>query len=60
MSSCAEHSVSSDEEENVSANSRMQHGNWVKSGAKRPHFTFTAKPSKPLEYFELFCTPETV
>jgi hypothetical protein len=39
------------------------------TGAEQPHFPFTSKhginvdfegPSNPLEYFELFCTPETV
>jgi hypothetical protein len=48
-------------------NSSMQHGIWAKSGAERPCFPFTGKPvinvdledlSNPLEYFELFCTPE--
>jgi hypothetical protein len=66
--SCDEESVSSDEE-NVSDNSSMQHGILAKSGAERPHFQFTSKPginvdledhSNPLEYFELFCTPEIV
>jgi hypothetical protein len=45
----------------------MQHGVWVKSGAEGPCFPFTGKPSiivdledpsNPLEYFDLFCTPE--
>jgi hypothetical protein len=64
-----EQSISSDEEENVSDNSSIQHGIWAKSGAKGPHFPFTCKlgvnvdfedPSNPLEYSELFCTPEIV
>jgi hypothetical protein len=67
--SCGEQSVSSDEEENISYNSGMQHDIWAETGAERPHFPFTSKhginvdfegPSNPLEYFELFCTPETV
>jgi hypothetical protein len=32
--SCGEESVSSDEEENISDSSSMQHGIWVKSGAE--------------------------
>jgi hypothetical protein len=46
----------------------MKHGIWGRSGAVAPHFPFTGKPgqnnidledpSNPLEYFELFCTPE--
>jgi hypothetical protein len=67
ISSCDEQSVISDEEENVSDNSSMQHGIWTKSGAERPRFPFTGKPginvdledpSNSLEYFELFCAPE--
>jgi hypothetical protein len=67
ISSCGEQSVSSDEEENVSDKSSMQHGIWAKSSAERPHFPFTGKPginvdledpSNPPAYFELFCTPE--
>jgi hypothetical protein len=67
ISSCSEEIVGSDEEENDSDNTSMQHGTWAKSGVKR-HFPFTGKPginvdleypSNPLEYFELFCTPET-
>jgi hypothetical protein len=38
---CGEQSVSSDEEENVSGNSSMQHGIWAKSGAEQPCFPFT-------------------
>jgi hypothetical protein len=62
-----EQSVSSDVEENVSDNSSMQHCIWVKLGAERPCLPFTGKPginveledlSNPLEYFDLFCTPE--
>jgi hypothetical protein len=65
--SCDEQSVSSDKEENVSDKCNMQHGIWTKSGAEWPCFPFTAKPgrnvdsedpSNPLEYFELFCTPD--
>jgi hypothetical protein len=65
--SCCEQSVNSDDEENVSDNSSMQHDKQAKSGAQRPQFPFTHKPginvdledpSNPLEYFELFCTPE--
>jgi hypothetical protein len=60
ISSWGEQSVSSDE-------CSVQHGIWVKSGAKRPCFPFTGKPgidvdledpSNPLEYSDLFCTPE--
>jgi hypothetical protein len=59
-----EQRVSSDEAENVSDNSSMQPDVWAESGAKQPHFPFTAKPginvdledpSNSLEYFELFC-----
>jgi hypothetical protein len=65
--SCSEQSISSDEEENVSDNSNMQHGIWAELGAEQPHFPFTGKPginvdledpSNPLVYFELCCTPE--
>jgi hypothetical protein len=65
--SCGEHTVSSDEEENVSDNINMRHGIWAKSGAQQPHFSFTGKPginvdledpNNPLDYFELFYTPE--
>jgi hypothetical protein len=65
--SLGEQRVSSDEEENVSDNSSMQHDIWAKSGAERPCFIFTGKsglhidledPSNLLEYFELTCTPE--
>lgn len=38
-----EQSVSSDEEQNVTDNSSMQHCIWAKSGAER-HFQFTGKP----------------
>jgi hypothetical protein len=64
-----EQRVSSDEVENVSDNSSMQHGIQAKSSAERPRFPFTGKsglntdlqdPSKPPEYFELSCTPEIV
>jgi hypothetical protein len=67
--SCGEQSVSSDEGENVSDNSTVQHGIWAKSGAEQPCFPFTGKsatnvdledPHNPQEYFELFCTPENV
>jgi hypothetical protein len=66
ISSCGEQNISSDEEEIVNDNSSMQQGIWAMSGAERPCFPFTGKPginfdledpSKPLEYFELFCTP---
>jgi hypothetical protein len=43
ISSCGEHIVSCDEEENVSDNNSMQHGVWAKSGSERPHFPFTDK-----------------
>jgi hypothetical protein len=61
--SCGEHSVSSDEEENVSDNISMQHGIWAKSGAQQPPFPFTGKPgiyvdlkdpSNPLEFLSCF------
>jgi hypothetical protein len=42
--SCGEQSVSSDEGENVSDNSIMQHGILAKSGAERPCFPFLDKP----------------
>jgi hypothetical protein len=69
MLSCGEQSVSSDEEENVSDNSSMQHHKWAKSGAKQPRFPFAGKPginvdlegpSNSLEYSELFCTSNLV
>jgi hypothetical protein len=69
ISSCGEQSVSSDEEENVSDSSSMQHDVWARSGAERQCFPFTGKPginteledaSNPLKYFQLFCTPEIV
>jgi hypothetical protein len=44
ISSCGEQSVSSDEEENVSDNSSMQHGIRAKSGAEQPCFPFSGKP----------------
>jgi hypothetical protein len=34
----------SDEEENVSDYSSMQHGIWAKSDAERPRFPLTGKP----------------
>jgi hypothetical protein len=61
--------MSSNEEENVSDNSGMQHDTWAKPGDEQLCFLFTGKPgidvhledpSNPLEYFELFCTPEIV
>jgi hypothetical protein len=67
ISSCREQNIISVEEENASDNSSRQHSIWTKSGAERPHFPFTGKsginvdledPSNPLEYSELFCTPE--
>jgi hypothetical protein len=69
ISSHGEQSVSYDEEENVSDNSSMQHCTWAKSAAEQPRFPFTGKLdknvdvrdlSKPLEYFELFCSPQIV
>jgi hypothetical protein len=65
--SCGEQSVSSDEEEDASDSSSMQHVTWAKSGHEQPCFPLNGKPginvdledpSNPLEYFELFCTPE--
>jgi hypothetical protein len=62
-----EQTVSSDEAENVSDNSSMQPDVWAHSSAEQPHFPFTGKPginsdledpSNPLEYSELFCTPD--
>jgi hypothetical protein len=67
MLSGGEQSVSFYEEENVSDNSSMQPDIWENSGAERPRFPFTGKPginvdledpNNPLEYFELFCTPD--
>jgi hypothetical protein len=43
ISSCGEQSVSSDEAENVSNNSILQHGVWAMLGAKRPRLPFTGK-----------------
>jgi hypothetical protein len=63
ISSGCEQSVSSDEAENISNNSSMQPDVWANSGAERPRFPFTGKPGinvdleDPLEYFELFSTP---
>jgi hypothetical protein len=46
----------------------MQHGTWTKVGAEWPWFPFSGKPglnvdledpNSPLEYFELFITPES-
>jgi hypothetical protein len=65
----SEQSVSSNEAENVSNISSMQPDVWANSGAEWPHFSFTGEPginvdledtSIPLEYFELFCTPDIV
>jgi hypothetical protein len=62
-----EQSVSSDKVENVSNNSGMQSDVWANSGAERPRFPFTGKPginvdledpNNPLEYSELYCTPD--
>jgi hypothetical protein len=47
--SSGEQSVSSDEEENVSDSSSMQHSIWLKSGAEQPHFPFTGKPGINVE-----------
>jgi hypothetical protein len=67
ISSCGEQSVSSDEEENASDNSSTQHCIWTGSEPERSRFPFTGKPrlnvdlegaSNPLEYFELFYTPQ--
>jgi hypothetical protein len=67
ISSYCEQSVNSDEEENVSDNSSIQHGIWTKSRPGKTHFPFTGKPglnidigdtSNPLVYFELSYTPE--
>jgi hypothetical protein len=68
ISSGYEESVSSDEAENLSNNSSKQPDILANSGVERPRFPFTGKPginvdledpSNPLEYFELFCTPDT-
>jgi hypothetical protein len=57
------------EAENISVNSSMQTDIWANSGAEQPRFPFTGKPGinidledphNPLEYFELFCTPDSV
>jgi hypothetical protein len=60
-----EQSVSSDEEENVSDNSSMQHGMWAKSAAERTRFPFTGKPGINVDLEDpsnpwniLSCTPE--
>lgn len=54
---------SSDEE----VETEMQHGTWTNIGKERPRFPFTGKPglnveiednNNPLEFFELFITPE--
>jgi hypothetical protein len=69
ISSGAEQSVSSAEAENVSDNRGMQPDIWANSGAEQPRFPFTGRPginvdledpSNPLEYFELFHTPDIV
>jgi hypothetical protein len=41
---CGEQKICSDEEENVSDNSSMQHGMWAKSGADQSRLIFTDKP----------------
>jgi hypothetical protein len=55
-------------EQSVSDNSSMQPDLQANSCAEGPHFPFTGKPginvdledpSNPLEYFELFCIPDT-
>jgi hypothetical protein len=57
------------EAENVSNNGSLQPDVQANSGTERPHFPFTGKPginvdledpSNSLEYFELFCMPDTV
>jgi hypothetical protein len=62
--SCDEQNVRSNDEENVSDSSSMQHGIWAKTASEQPCFPFTDKtdinidlgdPSIPLEYF---CKPE--
>jgi hypothetical protein len=62
----SEQSDSSDDEA-VNDDCGMQHGTWTKVGAERPQFPFSGKtgqnvdlkdPNSPLEYFELFITPE--
>jgi hypothetical protein len=67
MSSGSEQRESSDNEYNANDNSDMQHNTWTRSDAERPHFPFSGKPgisvdlevrNNPLEYFELFITPE--
>jgi hypothetical protein len=67
ISSCGEQSISCDDEDGVNDNSNLQDDMWTRSGSERPRFPFTGKPglhvdledpSNPLEYFELFCTPE--
>jgi hypothetical protein len=42
--SCNEQNVSSDEGDNLSDNSSMQHDIWAKSGAEQQRFPFTGKP----------------
>jgi hypothetical protein len=63
ISSSGEQCVNSNEEENVSVSSNMQHDICLKSDAERPRFPFTGKPginvgledpTDSLEYFELF------
>jgi hypothetical protein len=65
ISSCGEQSVNSDDEENVSGNSNIQHDMWAKSGADWPRFPFIGKtginvdledPNNPWNI--LSCTPE--
>jgi hypothetical protein len=69
VSSGGEQSVSSDEAENVSDNSSMQSEVRANLGDEQPYFLFTGEPginvdledpSNPLEYSELFCTPDIV
>jgi hypothetical protein len=59
--------ISSGGVQNVSDISSMQPDVWANLGAERPCSPFTGKPginvdledpSNPLEYFELFCTPD--
>jgi hypothetical protein len=44
FSSICEHSVSSDEAENIREDSSMQPEIWANSGAELPRFAFTGKP----------------
>jgi hypothetical protein len=50
ITSCVEQSVSSDEDENVSDNSNMQHSIWTMLGAEQPCLPFAGKPGINVDF----------